>query len=228
MLSDLIDYQSLKGKTVLEVGCGLGSLLSELAKAALCAVGIDLTWKAVVMSRKRLNLFGLAGETLQSDAENLPFPDGSFDYVLSWGVIHHTPDTERAISEIWRALKPGGRFGIMLYHRNSINFYYHMLFKWGIVAGKLLKHNVQDILNIRTDKGDFGGTPLAKAYTKKEIASMFRNFTDVRQELYGLKTEVDTIPLAKLPLSKWLIPSRLRYRLLSRWGWFDWITGQKQ
>src|SRR5207245_4997879 len=56
------------------------------------------------------------------DAENLDFNDNSFDLVYSHGVLHHTPDTARAVREIHRVLRPGGRAVVMLYHRNSYNY----------------------------------------------------------------------------------------------------------
>ena len=43
----------------------------------------------------------------------LPFADASFDYVYSWGVLHHSPDLARSITELMRVLRPGGGFGVM-------------------------------------------------------------------------------------------------------------------
>ena len=57
------------------------------------------------------------------DAEHLEFPDETFDFVWSWGVIHHSANTEAIIREIHRVLKPGGEARVMVYHRNSINFW---------------------------------------------------------------------------------------------------------
>src|SRR2546425_890045 len=52
-------------------------------------------------------------------AARLPFDDGTFDRVYSWGVLHHTPDTARAVREAVRVLAPGGRLCVMLYARHS-------------------------------------------------------------------------------------------------------------
>ncbi len=228
LLSGLIDYPSLKGAAVLEVGCGMGSLAEELAKSAGSTHALDLTPTAARLTGRRFSTGGYNAIALQGDAENLPFPDGKFNYVLSWGVLHHTPRTQQAIDEIQRVLKPGGRIGVMLYHRNSFDFYYHMVFKWGIIGGKLFKHNVQGILNLRTDKGDQGGTPLAKAYSVAEIQQMFAKYDSLKVEIYGQKKEIDTIPVRRFPLLKWIIPVALRYRLLRKWGWYIWITGNKK
>ena len=50
----------------------------------------------------------------------MPFADATFEYVYSWGVLHHTPGIDRAIAEIHRVLKPGGGVGVMLYNRESL------------------------------------------------------------------------------------------------------------
>jgi SAM-dependent methyltransferase len=93
-----------RGLRVLEIGCGLG------------------TDGAVALARKCFEVYGLKGEFRTADAEKLDFPDGSFDLVYSHGVLHHTPDTARAVGEVYRVLRPGGRAVVMLYHRNSYNY----------------------------------------------------------------------------------------------------------
>jgi SAM-dependent methyltransferase len=54
-----------------------------------------------------------------ADAERLPFDDGEFDIVYSWGVLHHTPNMQAALDEAVRVLAPGGQLKVMLYHRYS-------------------------------------------------------------------------------------------------------------
>jgi ubiquinone/menaquinone biosynthesis C-methylase UbiE len=104
-------------KRVLEIGCGLGTDGAQFAKAGADYTGIDLTDAAVELARKRFELFGLPGKFWVSDAENLDFPSDTFDLVYSHGVLHHTPDTVRAVEEVRRVLKPGGQAVVMLYHR---------------------------------------------------------------------------------------------------------------
>ena len=93
-----------------------------VAKAGADYTGIDLTEAAIELARKRFALSQLNGEFRVSDAENLDFDDASFDLVYSHGVLHHTPDIEAAVREIYRVLKPGGRAIVMLYHRGSYNY----------------------------------------------------------------------------------------------------------
>src|SRR2546425_3339202 len=116
------DFAAARGLRVLEIGCGLGTDGAQFAKAGADYTGIDLTDAAIELARKRFELCGLQGNFQIADAENLEFPDESFDLVYSHGVLHHTPDTARAVREIHRVLKPGGRAIVMLYHRGSYNY----------------------------------------------------------------------------------------------------------
>src|SRR5215470_11783055 len=95
-------FSETKGLRVLEIGCGLGTDGAQFAKAGADYTGIDLTDAAVDLARRRFELFQLQGTFLKADAEQLDFPDESFDIVYSHGVLHHTPDTAGAIKELYR------------------------------------------------------------------------------------------------------------------------------
>src|SRR5689334_4329088 len=115
-------FTRYRGKTVLEVGFGAGTDFLQWLRAGAIASGIDLTEEALANLTHRLQVYGLpAPERLQvGDAENLPFESNSFDLGYSWGVLHHTPNTEKAIGELVRVVRPGGEIKIMLYNRHSL------------------------------------------------------------------------------------------------------------
>lgn len=77
------DFASAKGKKVLEIGVGLRADYQRFAEAGADLYGIDLTERAVEHTRRRLALFGLSSSLTIGDAENLDFPDESFDQVYS-------------------------------------------------------------------------------------------------------------------------------------------------
>src|ERR671913_989818 len=111
-----------RGLKVLEIGCGLGTDGAEFARAGAVYTGVDLTDAAVSLARRNFEQQELPGEFRTADAENLDFADATFDLVYSHGVLHHTPDTVRAVREVHRVLRPGGRAVVMLYHRDSYNY----------------------------------------------------------------------------------------------------------
>jgi ubiquinone/menaquinone biosynthesis C-methylase UbiE len=106
------EFKNHAGEKVLDIGCGTGADLLQFARHGAIATGIDLTSRHVELARKRLG--GLA-QIYQADMRKLPFADNSFDYIYSHGVLHHSDDPEKAISEMFRVLRPGGRINIHVY-----------------------------------------------------------------------------------------------------------------
>jgi ubiquinone/menaquinone biosynthesis C-methylase UbiE len=117
---ELARFEEACGKRTLEIGVGLGADHQRFAEAGADLYGIDLTERAVEHTRQRFQTFGLSPHLAVGDAEKLDFPDESFDLVYSWGVLHCSPDTPKAISEVWRVLKRGGRAKVMIYHKWSL------------------------------------------------------------------------------------------------------------
>lgn len=113
-------FPEQRGKRILEVGVGAGTDFVRFARAGAIATGIDLTSHGVELTRRRLCLEGLEAQVFQADVRQLPFKDGTFDFVFSWGVIHHTERPELAAREIVRVTRPGGRVAVMVYHRRSL------------------------------------------------------------------------------------------------------------
>ena len=93
----------LKGKKVLELGSGAGGHSALFAKHGAIMTSADITFSRAKATQVKFDLMGdLARgcQSMQSDAENLPFADDTFDIVYSNGVLHHTPNTEKALSLI--------------------------------------------------------------------------------------------------------------------------------
>jgi ubiquinone/menaquinone biosynthesis C-methylase UbiE len=113
-------FDLYKEKKVLEIGVGLGAEHYQFAAAGADLYGIDLTERAVAHTEKRLALFDLKSKLKVADAEKLPYEDETFDLVYAWGVLHHSPNTAKAVSEVYRVLKKGGEAKIMIYHKYSL------------------------------------------------------------------------------------------------------------
>jgi len=129
-LADYFPGLNLSGKRVLEIGCGMGSAIINLkGRGAATVTAIDLTEKAAAFSKANLAHFGIEAEIRQMDAEQITFADASFDFLYSWGVIHHSENTDRILDHIARVLAPGGRGMIMVYNRNSLRYYLKGLYQ---------------------------------------------------------------------------------------------------
>ncbi len=120
MLRDFAQFEKARGKKVLEIGLGAGTDFVQWIRHGAQAHGRDLTQASVKLVKERLALEGLEADVAQGDAESLEFPGNFFDIYYSWGVLMATPNTEKAIAEAHRVLKPGGTFMVMLYHSQAV------------------------------------------------------------------------------------------------------------
>lgn len=166
------DFESTKGMKVLEVGVGLGADHQKFAEAGADLFGIDLTERAISLTRHRFELYGLQSNLNQGDAENLSFSNNTFDMVYSWGVLHHSPDTEKAISEVFRVLRPGGTANIMIYYKYSVVGFMLWL-RYAFLKGK-------PFLSLKHIYSNYLESPGTKAYSIKEAKALFSNFKDVQ------------------------------------------------
>lgn len=243
------NFAAGRGLRVLEIGCGLGTDGAQFALAGADYTGIDLTEASIELARKRFELAGLRGEFRVADAEALDFPDNVFGLVYSHGVLHHTPDTARAVREIHRVLKPDGRAIVMLYHRDSYNYRIgirvlrrsgaHLLkSESGIKIVNRLTGEPLDSLReharllsanrngyLGTDEflsqsTDGAGNPLARVYSRREARELFRDFRKVDLRAYFLNKRF-------IPILGNFLPRSVESALASRWGWHLWIYATK-
>ncbi len=223
----LIPFEKLKGKRVLEIGCGLGLHSQLMAEAGARLTSIDLTPRAVGLTRKRMDLKGIESDVRVMDAENMEFEENEFDFVWSWGVIHHSAQTERIVSEVFRVLRPSGEFRSMVYHKRSINAL--AIMTRGLITGKFFRGmSTEDVFNLYSDGYS------ARFYSASEFGSMLiRNgfaIEDVR--IVGQKSELIPIPgngvfgrikYAVVPA----IPDSFAENILSLVGGFLFVTATK-
>ncbi|MBV9406180.1 MAG: class I SAM-dependent methyltransferase, partial [Acidobacteriaceae bacterium] len=110
-----------KGKRVLEIGCGIGTDAVNFARAGADYTAIELSETSLEVARKRFDVFGLKGNFIACNAEELSshVEKNSFNLVYSFGVIHHTPNQRAVVEEIRKVIKHDGEFRMMVYAKNS-------------------------------------------------------------------------------------------------------------
>ncbi len=115
------EFNRWRGKRVLEIGCGIGTDAVNFARAGADYTGIELSRVSLDLTRRRFEVFSLAGRLIEGNAEKLSslVAPASFDLVYSFGVIQHTPDPQAVMSEVRNVIRPDGEFRLMLYARDS-------------------------------------------------------------------------------------------------------------
>jgi len=159
----------LKGKHLLEVGCGMGYDSLELLKRGVRVTATDLTPSAVELTRRHFEIEGVQAEDVRTaNVLDLPFGDNTYDSVWANGVLHATGDTVRAIREVRRVLKPGGRAIISHFYRKP---------SWMYLLHRLGRENIE------YKEED---PPVNEFLTENEILAMFEGFVIVEavQEHY--------------------------------------------
>jgi ubiquinone/menaquinone biosynthesis C-methylase UbiE len=195
------EFAHHSGEKVLEVGTGIGTDLVEYAKNGAIASGIDLGSDQVELTKLNFNIRNIDYDTIvQASAEELPFENGSFDLVYSFGVLHHTPDTHKAVSEVHRVLKDDGQAIVMLYARGW-KHYLKRCFVHGIILGKIFKYkfNWQKLYNDVSEV--HGGSPKTDIYTKSQVKELFKDYSylEIRKRRVGEFFEYRPYNSKKLP-----------------------------
>ena len=215
-----IDPAWFKGKTCLDAGCGGGRYLVALSRLGATKVeGIDISEDAVKAANQRLadrQLTQIA-KAQRSSVLEIPFPDATFDYVVSSGVIHHTPDPKRGFRELVRVLKPGGKLFLSVYGKGGLVW---MLNDIGRVIAKVVPFKAMEWLwksvgipaNKRYNYLDNMYVPYCYRYTEKEIRqwladAAFENVQRLKFERYDYAT--------------------LKSRILHGEGWLQFYADKK-
>lgn len=205
----LMGADQLRGKRVLEIGCGMGFHAEMLARAGAELTAIDLSPTSVESTTKRFALKKLSADIREMDAESLKFPDESFDMVWSWGVILASARTGRIVREIHRVLKPGGETRIMVYNLEGTPAYSVMLTRY--MLGYWFGKSLDELLWRSTD----GFT--ARFYTRDTFTDLLATFFD-DIEISSFGEEGNVVPLPRplrRPLLK-MIPMSRQRRLAPR------------
>jgi len=218
-MDEIVHFDRFKGKKVLEIGCGAGYDAYQFCKHGAHYTGIDITPDNPIIAKKHLAFFGYDAQFLEMDAENVSLQE-RFDYVFSFGVLHHTPNILKALQKIHAVLKDDGEAQIIVYHKYSIFYILNLMVCDWFLRGKFLKMSLKDRLaQIEVTQSD--AQALVNVYSKKEFHALCKKAgfkiikTDVR------KLTIEDLP--EIPLLKYcyrFIPKRFLYLLSKRWGWY--------
>jgi ubiquinone/menaquinone biosynthesis C-methylase UbiE len=216
-LKACIESFDIQHKKVLEIGYGAGSDHCLLARNAGEMHGIDLTPRSREVTTAHLRAHNLTSSLVTGDAELLPYESAYFDFVYSFGVIHHSPNTEQVVSEIHRVLKPGGKAFVTVYNKNSLFFWWTVFLFGFIFRGGWIKRSLPQQLSL-IEYPNTNEDLVIRLYTQSEVRQLFRNFSACRTYVRHLNPcDIDVFSrLYKDPLRQ----TALLRRLEPLGGWY--------
>ena len=246
-IEEIMKWIDWNNKRALEIGTGVGTDARKMISCGAIYQGINVDKGSCESTRTALDAFGLKGTVKQMDATNMDFESSTFDVIFSFGVLHHIPDVQTAISEIQRVLKPGGYLLLMVYNRSSINYQIEIrgIRRWllrglmvpglipfmgtlGFPEEKLRRHvelfktfgkmSETEWLNRNTDGPD---NPYSLVYGQDEIPQLLGNSFEV------IKNEAFYFDWRHWGLLGRAIPRSVVNWLGKRWGWHRVVLAQR-
>lgn len=164
---DFYKYESFAGKRVLEIGCGAGIDSNEFASNGAIMTSVDFTEVSVRLTRDITRKYN--GQVARCSANILPFKDNAFDVVYSFGVVHHIPDIDNVLSEIFRVLDYGGTFMGMVYNKDSL-LYAYLMYHYGIKEHLIQTMSEEQLISHFSERRE--GCPYTKAYGMDEFRNL--------------------------------------------------------
>jgi len=170
-LSRLVDFDSYKGKNLLEIGCGAGIDLVRFARGGAKVTGIDLSKTAIDLACKNFEQSAQNADLRVMNGECMQFADNTFDVVYAHGVLQYTADSAKMIDEIHRVLRPGGEAIMMVYNKNS----------W--------LNLMSNVTNVPLEHED---APVLKKFSVSELKQLLHPFQDYRiiPERFPVRTKL--------------------------------------
>ncbi|MBE7555383.1 MAG: class I SAM-dependent methyltransferase [Anaerolineales bacterium] len=192
-LEKYVTKQNLKGKKVLEIGLGYGTLGQFLAQQDSDYYGLDIAQGPVDMMRYRLTQLGRQSsyKVQLGSALDIPYPDESFDYVYSIGCLHHTGNLGKAVSEVYRVLIPGGKAIVMLYNQHSfrqlVTIPLTRLRSLFVADGRTFAEHIRAMYDMNS-----GGeaAPFTEYVSQTKVKHLFQSFSQIKIDIQNFDTYI--------------------------------------
>lgn len=169
----------VKGKSVLDSGCGTGIFSIIFAKNGAGQVtGIDISPGSLGTAEGLKQKFGLSNARFeQQDMLHLPYPDACFDIVWAWGTVHHTTDPLGAIDGLIRVLKPGGSILLAIYKKTKVTWIHEAIRKTLVRTPRRSWNALAKIMA-------FFGTPIVWTFKRREKARQGETLSELILDWY--------------------------------------------
>lgn len=186
----VVNFSRFSKKKVLEVGCGAGYDAFMFCKHGADYTGIDITPENKILTQQHLAYYNFSPQILCMDVEKLSFKE-EFDYIFSFGVLHHVPNIEQALKNIYHTLKPQGEFQIIVYNKHSVFYILSTVLTEWILKGGFVYRTLAEQRSYIEHTEHNTQRPLVNVYSKKELRNLLEKAgfsvikTDIRKLVAG-------------------------------------------
>lgn len=159
-------FDDCRDKTVLEIGCGIGTDTSSFIQNGAIVTAVDISEESLSIARKRMDVFNLKADIRYADAEELSkfVDEKKYDIIYSFGVLHHTPNPENAFREVTKFMDEKSEFRLMVYHKGAFKVFQ-------ILEDYDFDYKNADALIAKHSEAQTG-CPVTFSYTPKEITKV--------------------------------------------------------
>ena len=213
-IPDFCEFDRWRGKRVLEIGCGIGTMAKNFAAHGADYTGVELSGESLALTRQRFEVYDLPGTFYNCNAEHLTesVPVEAYDLVFTWGVIHHSPNPGRILEQARSYMRSGTTLKVMVYASNSWKNY--------MIEAGMDQPEAQ------------WGCPIAYTHTEQELIRMvgpgFWNMTVTQDHIFPFQIEpYKQGQYLRQPWFESMSPDMFRV-LERRLGWHLMLTAEKQ
>lgn len=210
-IKDFAQFYQYQGKRVLEIGCGMAADGAEFVKHGAEYVGIDVSSESIELAKKRFEVLGLKGNFYNRNATDDLSDLGKFDLVYCFGVLHHYPDIDKIIDNVYNLLNEKAEFKFMLYSKNS--------WKYAMIQKGLDQYEAQS------------GCPYAKAYTKQDVYELLKDKFQVERirQSHCFMYNIPKYKKGVYELEPWfmIMPEEMREAINEYLGWHLLVKATK-
>jgi len=209
-LKKYLDAGSLRGKRVLEIGLGYGSLGQLLVQTGCEYYGVDIAENSAALMQQRLKTVGKDPMHVQiGSALDVCYRDETFDYVYSIGCLHHAGELSRAVAEVHRVLKPSGKAIVMLYNRHAFRRWFMIPMKYCCLRVHNWFSGRRSVAFSEYDRAFYDATvggeaaPHTDFVSKRDVKDLFRGFSSLQLECQNFDS-ISVMGLTVIPRQRLL------------------------
>lgn len=213
-ITSFSNFDQWRGKKVLEIGCGIGTMAINFAKAGADYTGVELSEESLKLTKQRFDVYRQTGKFYLGNAEELTkfVPVEEYDLVYTWGVIHHSPNPGKILEEARNYMKSGTTLKVMVYASNSWKNY--------LIEANLDQPEAQY------------GCPIVHTYTASQLIDMVGTGFDIKSVVQDhiFPYEIESYKRGKFLRQPWFMhmPPEMFRVLEKHLGWHLMITAEKQ